>query len=80
MGWVLLLSLGDSCDFFYGAWDESEPGYQTIRLESGDCVFMNGQTLPHGVANIVPDSAPTFWNQVWMSTAFRLLDISLTKL
>jgi alkylated DNA repair dioxygenase AlkB len=60
MGWVLGLSMGESCDFFFSKTQEG--GRQTVKLESGDLILFNGQTLFHGVSKIHEGSAPAFWS------------------
>jgi alkylated DNA repair dioxygenase AlkB len=59
MGWVLGLSMGDSCDFFFSK--TLEGGRHTVRLDSGDLILFNGQTLFHGVTKIHAGTAPAFF-------------------
>ncbi|XP_021766285.1 uncharacterized protein LOC110730765 isoform X2 [Chenopodium quinoa] len=58
---VVSFSLGDSAEFLYG--DQRDPSKaETLILESGDVLIFGGQSrhVFHGVASIIPDSAPCF--------------------
>lgn len=66
MGWVGSLSVGRSCEFFFATgWEENDPSGRTVRLDSGDAAFFNGQTLVHGVSRLLGDdeegAVPPFW-------------------
>lgn len=50
-GWVLSLSLGASCHFFYHQKLEDDPFH--VTLNSGDLILFNGGKLFHGVTEIV---------------------------
>jgi len=61
-GWVLSISVGNAADFEYVGSKSSEP--RKIRLFSGDVIVYNGTKWRHGVANLVPSTAPSFWPQL----------------
>ncbi|KAJ0624872.1 putative DNA oxidative demethylase [Helianthus annuus] len=57
---VVSFSIGDSAEFLYGetrAIDEADK----VKLESGDVLIFGGKSrlIYHGVASIIPDTAPT---------------------
>lgn len=65
MGPVLSVSVGRSCEFFFGrAWEPDDESTRFVRLDSGDALFFNGQTLPHGVAYLHDDedAVPQHWS------------------
>ncbi|XP_021731236.1 uncharacterized protein LOC110698133 isoform X2 [Chenopodium quinoa] len=58
---VVSFSVGDSAEFLYG--DQRDPSKaETLILESGDVLIFGGQSrhVFHGVASIIPDTAPRF--------------------
>lgn len=62
MGCVLSLSIGQSCDFFWGPhWEIDHEETRVARLDSGDFVFLNGQKLHHGVLGLDAQSTPPHW-------------------
>jgi alkylated DNA repair dioxygenase AlkB len=59
LGWVLLVSIGDSCVFKYS---ETQNSSQIeLKIDSGDIILFNGQKLFHGVERIIPNTAPKWW-------------------
>ena len=60
LGWVLLVSLGDSCVFKYSETIKSPP--IELKIDSGDIILFNGQKLFHGVERIIPGTAPKWWS------------------
>lgn len=58
---VVSFSVGDSAEFLYG--DQRDPDKaENLILESGDVLIFGGQArhVFHGVASIIPNSAPRF--------------------
>uniref|UniRef100_A0A7N0T6Q5 Fe2OG dioxygenase domain-containing protein n=1 Tax=Kalanchoe fedtschenkoi TaxID=63787 RepID=A0A7N0T6Q5_KALFE len=62
---VVSVSLGDSAEFLYGDQRDVDMA-EKIKLESGDVLIFGGSSrhIFHGVASIVPDSAPAALRQV----------------
>ncbi|CAN0846722.1 Alpha-ketoglutarate-dependent dioxygenase abh1 [Linum grandiflorum] len=56
---VVSLSIGDSAEFLYGE-DRDKEMAERVTLESGDVVIFGGKSrhIFHGVASIIPHSAP----------------------
>jgi 2OG-Fe(II) oxygenase superfamily len=64
MGWVLSMTIGQSCDFFFGPhWEEDHKETVHVRLNSGDLILVNGQKLHHGVSKLLDGDGtlPSFW-------------------
>ena len=60
LGWVLLVSLGDSCVFKYS--ERIDSPQIELKIDSGDIILFNGKKLFHGVERIIPGTAPKWWN------------------
>jgi len=85
-GWVLSLSIGQSCTFFFGTnWEIDHEDTRMVELHSGDAIMLNGQVLHHGVCNLVSDSSPPFWIEAqrdkvipehWMRFNLQIRDAS----
>jgi len=66
VGWVLGANVGSTTTFFYGlGWEDNDPERVEVELKSGDMIWMNGQTLPHGVKKIAAEpELPSFWKDM----------------
>ncbi|KAK8928918.1 hypothetical protein KSP39_PZI017566 [Platanthera zijinensis] len=73
---VISFSVGDSAEFLYGdAWDAKKA--EKAILDSGDVLIFGGKSrlIFHGVASIIPNTAPTFLTN---ETAVRPGRLNLT--
>lgn len=59
-GWVVVLSLGASCEFKYGNWTMDLA--KSVICNSGDIVVLDGSVVHHGISRILPGSTPSYWS------------------
>ena len=72
--YTMSVAIGQACDFVVGARPRPQPGRKwknlragtpvTLRMESGDAIFFDGGSVPHGIPRIHKrDTAPPFWQR-----------------
>jgi alkylated DNA repair dioxygenase AlkB len=64
-GWVISMSIGAACEFFFSPKAESGSLQTHIVLNSGDVIIFNGRKLFHGVSKVFSDQIPDLWVQEW---------------
>jgi hypothetical protein len=68
--YTMSVAIGQACDFVVGARPRSKfknlrvGTPVTLRMESGDAIFFDGGSVPHGIPRIhKADTAPPFWQR-----------------
>jgi len=82
--YTMSVALGDACDFVVGEKPAGRKPFKnlragepiTLRMESGDAIFFDGGSVPHGVPKIHKDSAPPFFRKL-QSQGFQSARVSV---
>ena len=77
---TLSVALGDACDFIVGQKPTSRKPFKnlragapvTLRMESGDALFFDGGSVPHGIPKIHKGECPEWWNKAKPGTGSRV--------
>lgn len=79
---TMSIALGDACDFVVGEkptrpYKNARVGAPlTLRMESGDALYFDGGSVPHGIPKIHKDTGPAWWKQ-GQARGFRAARVSV---